>query len=577
MAFLLTPGQILDGRYEIVAPLAEGGMGAVYRARRTLLGDEVAIKIMRTDQVGPASHDRFMRESRACAALRHPNIVSILDFNIDKEGRPFLVMELLSGPSVRDEIAVRGRLDVADIQRILPQVCAALSAAHARKIVHRDIKPANVVAHEFAAGETVYKLVDFGLANIRESTDVTRLTGPHQFIGTLAYASPEQLTGGAIDTRSDIYSLGAVMFEMLTGRVPFAGEDAMAIVTGHLTEPVPRPTSVRPDLPAWVDVAVGRAMAKSPDDRWASIVDLAGVITSSAPVAARGNSSPAASPSIPSLLSIYDIGERLGAGRLGSDVYRGVHRALGHPVAIRVLRREGARNWEAVRARLLREAKTLQISHPSLIQVRDYGEDATMAYVVTDLIAGPSLRELLASVGALPWERLCPLLAQLVDAARALHRRNGLLCGLSPEIMRVAPAGSGEDEAERLMISTAGVWQAQDLLATLQEQTLRGGGLADVELRYIAPELMTGQIADVRSDVFTMGVLAYEMATASRPYDGASMPELLGAMLRGVPADPRAVQPALPESAALAMLRAIRPSPADRFDSARTFGAALLA
>jgi serine/threonine protein kinase len=565
---LLIPGQILDGRYEILAPLAEGGMGAVYRARRTLLGDDVAIKIVRADNVGEDARERFMRESRACAALRHPNIVSILDFNVDREGRPFLVMELLTGPSIRDRIQLRGRLDVEDVQRIVPQVCAALQVAHTRGIVHRDIKPGNIVEHEFAPGEYVYKLVDFGLANIRESADETRLTGAHQFLGTVAYASPEQLTGGTVDRRSDIYSLGAVVFEMLTGRTPYGGSDPMAVLSGHLLSPLPRASAERSELPAWVDVVIGRAMAKSPDDRWPSAAEMAAVVTASIP---RRDASSA--PSIPALLSTYDIGERLGAGRLGSDVYRGVHRALGHPVAIRVLRREGKSNWDALRARLLREAKTLQTSHPSIIQVRDYGEERDLVYVVTDLIEGVSLRQLLTATGSLSWDRLQPLLAQIVDAARALHRRGGLLCGLNPDIIRVRPAG--EDEPERLMISTAGIWKAQDLLATLQEQTLRGVGLADVELSYVAPEVMTGQSADVRSDIFTMGVLAYEMATGARPYDGGSMPQLLGAMLRGTPADPRIGQPSLPESAAAAILRAIKPAPGDRFESAKSFGAAL--
>ncbi len=565
---MFTTGQILDGRYEILEPLAEGGMGAVYRARRRHLGDEVAIKIMRPDHMGPASRERFLRESRACATLRHPNIVSILDFSIDADGHPFLVMELLSGPSLRDEIAARGRLEVEDVQRILPPLCAALQLAHARNIVHRDIKPANIVAHDFGSGERVYKLVDFGLANVRESTDETRLTAAHQFLGTVAYASPEQLTGRPVDPRSDIYSLGAVVFEMLTGRVPFEGDNATAIFTAHMTLPPPRPSRLRGDLPAWVDVAVSRAMAKSADDRWPSIADFAGVIASAE--RAAGSSSASFVPSMSSLLTTYELGERLGPGRLGSDVYRGVHRALGHPVAIRVLRRDPERSWDGIRVRLLREAKTLQVSHPSVIQVRDYGEEADMAYVVTDLIEGQSLRELLVSAGALPWERLRPLLAQLVDAARALHRRQGVLCGMSPEIMRVAPAT--DEEGERLMISSAGIWQAQDLLSTLQERTLRGVGLAEVELRYVAPELMTGQSADVRSDIFTMGVLAYEMATAMRPYEGTSMPTLLGSMLRGTPDDPRIAQPGLPDRAAAAILKALRPSPADRFASAREFG-----
>lgn len=569
---MFTTGQLLDGRYEILEPLAEGGMGCVFRARRRHLGDEVAIKIIRPDSVGPGARERFMRESRACATLRHPNIVSILDFSVDAEGRPFLVMELLSGPSLRDEIAARGRLEVADVQRIVPPLCAALQLAHRRIIVHRDIKPANIVAHDFGDGERVYKLVDFGLANVRESTDETRLTGPHQFLGTLAYSSPEQLTGGIVDHRSDVYSLGAVVFEMLTGRVPFEGDSPAAIFTAHMNAPVPRPGALRADLPAWVDVAVARAMAKRPEDRWPTIAEFGGVVA--ATVESSSTTTSAAVPAMSSLLATYELGDRLGSGRLGSDIYRGVHRALGLPVAVRVIRRDPDRNWEGVRARLLREGRTLQVSHPSVIQVRDYGEEADRAWVVTDLIEGQSLREFLVAAGALPWARLRPLLAQLLDAAHALHRRNGLLCGMSPEIMRVVPAR--DDEPERLMISSAGIWQAQDLLSTLDEQTVRGMALADVELRYVAPELLTGQTADVRSDIFTIAVLAYEMATATRPYEGTSMPTLLGAMLRGTPEDPRRAQPEMPEASASAMLRALRPSPADRFASAREFGAAML-
>jgi serine/threonine protein kinase len=206
--------------------------------------------------------------------------------------------------------------------------------------------------------------------------------------------------------------------------------------------------------------------------------------------------------------------------------------------------------------------------------VRDYGEEGELVYLVTDFIDGRSLREVLTADGPMRWERLRPLLSQLVEAARMLHRHGGLLCGLSPEIMRIAP---DEDAGERLMISTAGVWQAVDLLATLRDQTLRGVGLADVELHYVAPELLTGRNADIRSDVFTMGVLAYEMATAGLPYDGGSMPALLGAMLQGAPADPRAAQPTLPAAAPAAILRALRPEPAERFEGAREFGEALLA
>src|SRR5215813_4918948 len=153
-------------------------MGAVFRARRRLLGDEVAIKMLRADfSNDEAARERFLRESRACAQLRHPNIVSILDFNLDAEGRPFLVMELLNGRSLRQEIAARGALPIADVQALIGPICAALS-----------------LAHDFGGGTRVHKIVDFGL--VRElSSDATRLTGTDQFIGTLTYASPEQLLG----------------------------------------------------------------------------------------------------------------------------------------------------------------------------------------------------------------------------------------------------------------------------------------------------------------------------------------------------------------------------------------------
>jgi serine/threonine protein kinase len=565
---VLSVGQILDDRYEVIAPLAEGGMGAVYRARRMLLGDEVAIKIIRADHSGPAARERFMRESRACARLRHPNIVSILDFNVDQEDHPFLVMELLNGRSLKDEIAERARLAIAEAQVIVPQICSALQFAHSLGVVHRDLKPANIVAHEFTPGQRVYKLVDFGLANIRESSASERLTGPHEFIGTVAYASPEQLGGALGDTRSDIYSLGAVIFEMLTGRMPYPGDDPMAMIHGHLNAPVPRPTSIRPDLPAWIDIVLARALAKDPDHRWPDISELGRAFATADSAHPTMLSPP---PVTSGLLATYELGERLGPGRLGSEVYRGLHRALGHPVAIRLLRRDGRRNWEGTRARFLREARTLQVAHPSIVQVRDYGEERDLVYLVTDYIEGPSLRELMEASGPLPWPRLRPLLAQLVEAARVLHHRKGLLCGVSPDIIRIANEGG----TERLMMSTAGIWQAQDLLATLQEQTLRGIGLADVELAYVAPELLTGRMADVRSDIFTMGVLTYEMSTAMLPYTGESMPELLGAMLRGTPADPTARQSTLPACAAAAIMRTLRPAPEERFGSAEEFGEAL--
>jgi serine/threonine protein kinase len=571
---VLSVGTILDGRYEILEPLAEGGMGAVYRARRRLLGDEVAIKIVRPEfGADPSARERFLREARGCAQLRHPNIVSILDYNIDADGRPFLVMELLNGRSLRQEITARGALPLDEVQRIVGPLCGALQLAHDQDLLHRDLKPANIVAHDFGGGTSTPKIVDFGLVRA-QSSDATRLTGAHQFVGTFTYAAPEQILGGEVGPRSDQYSLAVVVYELLTGRPPFQESDPTKLVTALMSGSFPLPTDLRSDLPRWIDVVVGRALAKSPQHRYETMTAFARALQAgdgtSRPTVILGGGS-AATPA-GSFLSTYELGQRLGPGRLGSEVFSGTHRALGHPVAIRLLRRGTDRSWDGVRARFLREARTLQIAHPSIIQVRDYGEEGDLVYLVTDFIEGRSLRHVLETDKGMAWPRLRPLLTQLVEAARVLHRKSGLLCGVSPDIMRVTP----DEDGERLMISTAGIWQAQDLLATMGDETVRGSTLADVELHYVAPELLTGENADVRSDIFTMGVLAYEMATASLPYEGRSMPALLGAMLKGRPANPRERQPTLPDASVAAILKALSPAPADRYLTAKEFAAALL-
>ena len=572
---MLSVGDVLDNRYEILAPLAEGGMGAVYRARRTLLGDEVAIKVVLGDHREGPARDRFLRESRVAASLRHPSIVSILDFDMPPGGQPYLVMELLSGPSLRDELDSRGRMELADVQRIMSGICAALQLAHSHDVVHRDIKPANIVAHAYQGGQRVYKLVDFGIANLRQAADDTRLTATHQFVGTVSYAPPEQLSGRAVDARADVYSLSAVVFEMLTGRLPFAaGGDFLAIVSAQLSGPAPGVRTVRPDLPPWVDDVLAKGLAREPEDRWSSAAELGAALLRAED---DGSAPTVITATAPARISAtYDVGERLGSGRLGSDVFRGTHRALGHPVTIRILRPGSHPNWNAAKERFLREARSLQVAHDSVIQVRDYGEEPGLVYIVTDHINGPSVRGLLNEAGRLEWPRLQPLLANLLSAARVLHRRKSLLTGLNPEIMRVRLADpQAGDDHEQLLISTTGIWSAQDLLATLNEKTVRGVSLEDVELRYVAPELLTGGTVDVRSDIFTLGVVIYEMATGRPPFDGGSMPELLGRMLSGTVEDPRLTAPELPPDAAAAIVRALRPAPADRFADVKQFAGAL--
>jgi serine/threonine protein kinase len=557
---VLSPGATIDDRYEILTALGSGGMGHVYRARRIRLGDEVAIKVMQaTPDTPPEARERFLRESRACAQLRHPNIVGLLDFGFDTANQPFMVMELLSGPSLREEIDLEAPMAPARVASILDGVGAALQMAHDRGITHRDLKPANIVAHRYESGERVYKVIDFGLAAMKTGEE-TRLTNPAFFLGTLAYAAPEQMRGENVTPATDVYAVGVIAYEMLTGGRPFDAANQATVITRTLTETPVAPAQRRQDLAPEIDAAVMRAIEKDPAKRWPSVSAFIDALQ-----AATGGS--AVPPAVDSgLLSKYELGPLLGRGRLGSLVYKATHRALGVPVAMRVLKRDETPNWDAVRARFLVEARTLQVAHPGVLQVRDFGEDDRNVFLVTDLIEGPSLRQAMAESGPFPWTRAAVLITQALDAVAALNARGGFVCGVNPDMIRLRRgASSGESAGEELVISSSGIKSVGDVLATMREQELRGQEASQNELPYVAPEILMGGAPNARADVFTIGVLAYQMVTGVLPFQAASLPELIGRMLQTRPSPPAQD---MPDNARAAILRAIDSAPAARFDSA---------
>jgi serine/threonine protein kinase len=567
---VIAPGTVIDGRYEILAALGSGGMGEVYRASRRILGDEVAIKVMHPSRDGGNElRHRFLRESRACARLRHPNIVSILDFNVDGLGQPYMVMELLSGPSLREEIEVSGPMEPAAVLDLLTPIGAALQLAHEQGITHRDLKPANIVAHRYGSGERVHKVIDFGLAAVKEATDQTKLTQGNVFMGTVAYAAPEQMRGEPADTRADVYALGVIAYEMLTGRLPFDGAEGLTLVHQTLYTTPSQPGQRRSGVPPALDTAIMRALAKDRGERWQSIAEFLRAMQEAIgePPASRRTISSA----VEGALSRYDLGEMVGRGRLGSAVYLGTHRALGVPVAIRVLRREEQPNWDAVRARFLLEARTLQVPHRNLLQVRDFGEDERLVYVITDYITGSSLRQELTRNPKMSWPRALSLFEQMLEAAAALNDRGGFIVGVNADMIRLSEDAGGE----RIVVSTAGIRSVQDVLATMREQELRGEEANEKELPYIAPEVLLGRPPDLPSDVFTAGVLFYQMVTGTLPFRAPTLPELIGCMLQTTPAGADTLNPEVPRATALILAQCLLPDPKQRVQSARTLLAQL--
>jgi hypothetical protein len=263
-------GTLLDGKYKLEAPLGEGGMGTVYRARHLMLDKPVALKLIKGDPGrSPDVIRRFQREARAASNLNHPNIAAAYDLGQTSDGTLYIAMELVRGQSLKDAIRGSGPLEAQRIGRILGQVASALAVAHRNGIIHRDLKPQNIMLAKEPDGTEVAKLLDFGIAKTFDE-HTTQLTATGFVLGTPQYMSPEQAAGRPIDARSDLYSLGVIMFEMLVGEVPFNDPSTPALLVKHLTEPAPLPSLRRPDLhiaPALEAVAL-RCMEKDPAARY---------------------------------------------------------------------------------------------------------------------------------------------------------------------------------------------------------------------------------------------------------------------------------------------------------------------
>jgi serine/threonine protein kinase len=269
-------GTLIAGRYEIREHIATGGMASVFKTWDHRVERIVAIKILRSlDKNDSRAVERFRREARAAASLAHPNAVTIYDF-VEEQGQYFLVMEYIQGPTLKQLVGQRRQLQAREAIEIAAQVCAVLQVAHARRLIHRDIKPQNIMlawsgAASLGDGGAWVKLTDFGIVRVAEEAG---LTNSGIVLGTADYLSPEQARGETLTASSDLYSLGVVMFEMLTGRPPFVGPTAVSIAMQHASANPPALHQFNPNIPPALEQLVIRTLQKEPDDRFSSAAEM---------------------------------------------------------------------------------------------------------------------------------------------------------------------------------------------------------------------------------------------------------------------------------------------------------------
>lgn len=273
-------GMVVEGRYKIQSVIGQGSAGTVYRAVQELIGREVAVKVLHDYLVSDDEFiKRFKQEAKASSRLNHPNIITIYDFGVIPQGggRPYIAMDLLNGIPFSDTISEINHLPVEEAIPIFTQVCAALGEAHRQGVVHRDIKPENIVLVERGGQKNFPIVVDFGIARlVQEESDQAKITRTGTVCGSPTYMSPEQCTSSKVDHRSDIYSFGIVMYETLTGEVPFQHEELVRVMGMQLSDPARPIDEVRPDLmfPDDLVTLVNKTLSKSPNDRYQTMDEL---------------------------------------------------------------------------------------------------------------------------------------------------------------------------------------------------------------------------------------------------------------------------------------------------------------
>ena len=317
-------GHTLDEKYLLEEQLGIGGMGTVYRARHLLIDRPVAIKVLNQRFVeDEAARTRFRREARAAGRLQHTNAVTVTDFGESQDGYVYLVMELLEGRTLRDVLAKEAPFDAARAVSLMMQISAAVAAAHEAGIIHRDLKPANIFIVQRAEVPAVVKVLDFGIAKLAaeafEEDDVLTLTQVGVMIGTPRYMSPEQCDGAELTPAADVYSLGCILYEMLTGTVPFSGSSPLAIAMKHTSESPRSPREFVATIPPALEELVLHTLEKRPEDRPANAAEFRKELLATAE---RLGLEHAAITSSPNLAALRSVGTESPSGRLVIDISR---------------------------------------------------------------------------------------------------------------------------------------------------------------------------------------------------------------------------------------------------------------
>ncbi|MEI9476453.1 MAG: protein kinase [Deltaproteobacteria bacterium] len=485
----LLVGVRIKDRYELLKVVGAGGFSSVYLARDEQNNKVVAVKVLHEHL---ASEERIVRrfhkELEKATRLNHPGIVRYLDRG-EEEGLHFLVMEYVEGRTLAHYLQERGKLPLIEALDLVRQTTEALSYAHRQGVIHRDLKPANLMVLE---GGKI-KVMDFGIAK-----DLWGTPSDSSQWFTPRYASPEQLLGNLpLDFRSDLYSLGVVLYEMLAGAPPFSQDTPVALYQTKRAEDYPPLTAACPELPGWVGKVVAKLLAADREDRYVSAEEVL--------VAMGGEGALKAKPG-QLLCNRYHLLERIGYSGF-SSVYRARDLNVNRLVAVKILHEHLASQERIVRCFHKELEKASRLEHPAIVRYLDQGEEGGLHFLVMEYLEGQTLAQYLQERGKLPLKEALSLTRQIAEALSYAHRQGAIHQDLKPA---------------NLMVLEGGKVKVMDFgIAGLRPDITDDDEGYNLYPRYVSPEQLLGKKGteiDIRSDLYSLGVVLYEMLAGRTPF-----------------------------------------------------------
>ncbi len=551
----VTLGAVLAGRYELISLLGEGGMGSVYKARDRELDRLVALKLIRPELASnPEILRRFKQEMILARQITHRNVIRIFDLVL-AEGRKFITMEYVEGRDLMHQIVAKGKFAAEEALEIWKQALLGLDAAHQEGVVHRDLKPHNIMIDR--NGRVC--LMDFGVARSIEAAGMTR-TGV--LMGTPDYMSPEQARGERVDLRSDLFSMGVILYEMVAGVLPYQSSTTMGALVKRTQERAAPLTQLDPEIPEYLSCVVARCLEIDVVNRYQDaaeiVADLEAKHCSAETSSAKKNDGSHPYSLVPGSQfgPRYRIETLLGEGAMGS-VYKAYDTELDRSVALKLVRPELGGKAEAMEKLKYELLLASRVSHKHILRIHDLGEADGTKFISMAYVHGQDLRQVMLGEGRLPIPRALKLAKQLCQALEAAHEEGVIHRDLKPENVLV----SGDDQA---CISDFGV------ATSFVESPVSGTRLEILGTpKYMAPEQVESKRVDGRADLYALGLILYEMVTGDLPFASETSIQAMFQRVTQTPRSPKLLNPELPDDLVAIIMRCLERDPEQRYQNAR--------